>query len=171
MANLEQDLEKAKPKHLSETFTMLRGLKLQGIMTDDQFEQIKESIKKFAESPNLAKQIPMVKKNLKKLLSFYDLKVDFSKKKEGKKLQKGVVNPEPEESVPVEKKKKSKKGKNAKKRKEDKMNSAADEDPASLPSFSKLLKDPTREPSEKSKKKKRKQQEADDTQASKKKKN
>ena len=86
-------LQKAKPKLLIEIFSILRGMKQQGMMTDDQVSQVKESLTVFGKSFMHSKLPVSIKKNFKKVLSFYDVKVDFGKMKKMPRVEKnGLEN-------------------------------------------------------------------------------
>jgi len=157
-ASLSTDLGKAKPKQLGELFSILKIMKQQDIMSEEQTTAIKSSLQDFAESAAPALQGTAVKKALKKLLSFYAVKANF--RKGGKSKPEQSVVAEPTEHKKKKKKKKNKKGKS-------KVEGEGPEE--ATPSFSEFVMDTTKVFAEKPNKKRKHADGSDKTQKKKKK--
>merc|ERR1711973_421464 len=78
LTQLSSGLEKTKPKQLLEIFLILKGMKQQGVMTNEDIDIVKTCLKDFGESQAVARQTPSVKKSLKKLLSFFNMKINMT---------------------------------------------------------------------------------------------
>ena len=173
-------LQKAKPKLLLEIFSILRGMKQQGLMTEKQMGQVKQSLTELGKSFMNSSLPGNIKKNFKKVLSYYNVKVEFGKMKKPARGEKngtenGVEEDTKEEEEKKEegekpeeadnkKKKKKKKSKDAEKRKKErKLESAGAEDEASAPSFSEFLVDTTQVYTDPNKKKKMKRKNPENT--------
>ena len=144
-------LKKTPLKLLNEVFSILRGLKQQNLLSATQQEQITTSLKQCASSPTIAKLPPAAKKNLKKVLSFYNLKVQLAQRepknasvKKEAAAAAAVTENGGDEGTQKKKKKKKKKSKEAQKeKKEKKIEAGAAQEESALPSFKKLLVDTT----------------------------
>ena len=158
LTNLTDSLNKSKPNQLIELFDILKVVKQQGILTEADVNTTKSALEAFAQSESKFLKNQRVRKPLKKVLSFYGLKVklDVGGKKAAatKPMQhtasdNGVVATE--SSVGAggggderQGKKKKKKKSGQKKKKEEKLAAAEAEDPAAVPSFARCLVDTTK---------------------------
>ena len=150
LALIEGGLEKAKPKQLMEIFSILRGVKQQDLISAKTIKQVQEHLRVYAKSSLGIRGNNPVKKSLKKVLSYYDVKVEVVPQEEKEKKETNGTS-EPQE---IKKKKKKKKSKDSeKRRKEKKMEAAGADD--SIPSFSDLLIDTTQVYKDENKKKKK----------------
>jgi len=153
VAHLQCDLGKAKPKQLEAIFQILKLMKQQKLITDDQTEFVKVQLEDFAKNPVSSKLPVAVRKSLKKLLSFYNLNNVFTKSVVGQKVVAVAVNDQSDKNesnqlqatTTQQQKKKKKKSKQAEqKRKENKLKSVDAEDPSSVPSFASFVVDTTK---------------------------
>jgi len=158
VTNMETDLEKAKPKQLLAIFQILKGVKQQKLMTEEQNATINQQLQKFGQcSMGTSKQVPQVKKSLKKLLSFYGINVKIGARSDkvavdqASKIVDQTLEPE---TVEVKKKKKSKSKETEQRKKEKKARLAESAELSSVPSFAPFVVDPTQVFHEMGKKKK-----------------
>jgi len=152
---LSTEMKKGNPKQLQEIFSILKGMKQQEMMSKTQVSQVQNVLKDFAKSSTTARKNAPVKKSLRKLLSFYNLKVDMTKPEQKPNVVVAEVPEADEEETDSKKKKKKKKKSNeAAKRKKEERLKAGEEDPSAVPSFSEFLTDTTQVFKETSKKKK-----------------
>ena len=146
---IEGGLEKAKSKQLLEIFSILRGVKQQDLLSARTISQVQDHLRVYAKSSLGTRGYNPVKKSLKKVLSYYDVKVVAVLQEEKEKKEVNGTS-EPQEH---KKKKKKKKSKDSEKRRKEKKMEAAEAD-ETIPSFSGLLIDTTQVYKEENKKKK-----------------
>ena len=168
---LSTEMKKGNPKQLQEIFSILKGMKQQEMMSKTQVSQVQNVLKDFAKSSTTARKNAPVKKSLRKLLSFYNLKVDMTKPEQKPNVVVAEVPEADEEETDSKKKKKKKKKSNeAAKRKKEERLKAGEEDPSAVPSFSEFLTDTTQVFKETSKKKIKKRKNSEPASPEKKKK-
>ena len=164
MAYLKRDNNRHNPKQLEEVFGILRGVKQQGMIDGQSVAQVQAVLTTFAKSASSTGvlRVQRVKTALKKLLSFYSLKVNL---KADAAAAGNITSTEPATAVNdnvQKKKKKKKKSKEAAKRTKEEKFKSKDEEDAEVPSFSDFVFDTTqvfKEPDKRKKSKKRKNSE------------
>ena len=164
MAYLKRDNNRHNPKQLEEVFGILRGVKQQGMIDGQSVAQVQAVLTTFAKSASSTGvlRVQRVKTALKKLLSFYSLKVNLKADAAGAD---NIISTEPATAVNdnvQKKKKKKKKSKEAAKRTKEEKFKSNDEEDAEVPSFSDFVFDTTqvfKEPDKRKKSKKRKNSE------------